>query len=54
MIRQPLALVDGIWTCAWCAARLSENIIRHRDDCTWIADIRSFAPTRFPKRQAEE
>ena len=39
VITQPLAFVGEVWTCAWCAAVLTDGAIKHRDDCTWIAEV---------------
>ena len=48
VLRQRLVLIgdypDGIWSCAWCAAKLTDGVITHREDCLWIAQIREARP----------
>jgi hypothetical protein len=47
MIRQRLALAGSypycVWTCAWCAAVLSDECITHRDDCRFLAEVAAHA-----------
>lgn len=50
-IAQRLVLIGGypgaVWTCAWCAAPLTESVITHRGDCAWIAELRAAEQERL-------